>query len=60
MDALASALPDRSEQDVNSAYQFMLGAIVFVMADTARIARLSNGFVSQPTKFRPSPLLSRS
>jgi AcrR family transcriptional regulator len=43
MDALASALPDRSMKDINWAYQFMLGAMVFVMADTGRIARLSNG-----------------
>jgi AcrR family transcriptional regulator len=34
MAALASALPG---------YQFMLGAMVFVMADTGRIARLSEG-----------------
>ena len=43
MDALASALPDRSVEEINWAYQFMLGAMVFVMADTGRIARLSNG-----------------
>jgi hypothetical protein len=40
---LRSALPDRSERDVQWAYQFMLGAMVFVMADTGRIARLSEG-----------------
>jgi AcrR family transcriptional regulator len=43
MDALASALPDRSERDINWAYEFMLGAMVYVMADTGRIERLSNG-----------------
>ena len=43
MDALASALPDRSEQDINWAYEFMLGAMVYVMADAGRIERLSNG-----------------
>ncbi len=41
--ALATALPDRSAQDIQWAYQFMLGAMVFVMADTGRIARLSEG-----------------
>jgi AcrR family transcriptional regulator len=43
MDALAAALPDRSEQDINWAYEFMLGAMVYVMADSGRIERLSNG-----------------
>jgi AcrR family transcriptional regulator len=43
MEALASALPDRSAEDINWAYQFMLGAMVYVMADTGRIARLSDG-----------------
>jgi AcrR family transcriptional regulator len=43
LDALSSALPDRSARDINWAYQFMLGAMVFVMADTGRIARLSDG-----------------
>jgi AcrR family transcriptional regulator len=43
MDALTSALPDRSERDINWAYEFMLGAMVYVMADTGRIERLSNG-----------------
>ncbi len=41
--ALATALPDRSARDIHWAYQFMLGAMVFVMADTGRIARLSEG-----------------
>ncbi|MGO9697712.1 MAG: TetR/AcrR family transcriptional regulator [Xanthobacteraceae bacterium] len=40
---LRSALADRSERDIQWAYQFMLGAMVFVMADTGRIARLSEG-----------------
>ena len=43
LDALSSALPDRSARDIRWAYQFMLGAMVFVMADTGRIARLSEG-----------------
>jgi AcrR family transcriptional regulator len=43
MAALASALPGRSARDIRWAYQFMLGAMVFVMADTGRIARLSEG-----------------
>jgi len=41
--ALASALPGRSARDIRWAYQFMLGALVFVMADNGRIARLSGG-----------------
>jgi AcrR family transcriptional regulator len=40
---LSSALPDRPAQDIGWAYQFMLGAMMFVMSDTGRIARLSNG-----------------
>lgn len=43
LEALASALPDRSAADIDWAYQFMLGAMVLVMADTGRIARLSEG-----------------
>lgn len=43
MDALASALPDRSVQDICWAYQFMLGAMVMIMTDNGRIARLSDG-----------------
>jgi AcrR family transcriptional regulator len=41
--ALASALPSRSVQDIAWAYQFMLGAMVYVMSDAGRIARLSEG-----------------
>jgi AcrR family transcriptional regulator len=41
--ALASALPGRSAQDIAWAYQFMLGAMVYVMSDAGRIARLSEG-----------------
>ena len=43
MKAMSSALPDRSEREIAWAYQFMLGAMVFVMADTGRIERLSQG-----------------
>ena len=43
LEALSSALPDRSARDIRWAYQFMLGAMVFVMADTGRIVRLSEG-----------------
>jgi len=42
-DALASALPGRAESEVWWAYQFMLGAMVYVMGDTGRIERLSGG-----------------
>jgi AcrR family transcriptional regulator len=41
--ALASALPGRSVQDIAWAYHFMLGAMVFVMSDAGRLARLSEG-----------------
>ena len=43
VEALASALPGRSEQEVWWAYQFMLGAMVYVMGDAGRIERLSAG-----------------
>jgi AcrR family transcriptional regulator len=42
-DALASALPDRSEAEIWWAYQFMLGAMVHVMRDVGRLERLSGG-----------------
>jgi AcrR family transcriptional regulator len=42
-DALASALPDRTEAEVWWAYQFMLGAMVHVMRDVGRLERLSGG-----------------
>ncbi len=43
MKALSSALPDRSRREIAWAYQFMIAAMVFVMADTGRIERLSGG-----------------
>jgi AcrR family transcriptional regulator len=43
IDAIAAALPDRSLEEVHWAYHVMLGAMVFIMADTGRIARLSGG-----------------
>lgn len=43
IDALASALPGRPRREVVWAYQYMLGAMVFVMSDTGRIERLSGG-----------------
>jgi len=43
VEALRSALPDRSEAEIWWAYHFMLGAMVTVMSDTGRIARLSEG-----------------
>ena len=43
VDALASALPGRTEQDIWWAYEFMLGAMVYVMGDAGRIERLSGG-----------------
>jgi AcrR family transcriptional regulator len=41
--ALASALPRRSKQEIWWAYEFMLGAMVYVMGDAGRIERLSGG-----------------
>lgn len=43
LDALAKVLPGRSRVDINWGYQVMLGAMVFIMADTGRIKRLSDG-----------------
>jgi AcrR family transcriptional regulator len=43
MAAFGSALPGRTPEDVAWAYQFMLGAMVYVMSDVGRIARLSKG-----------------
>jgi AcrR family transcriptional regulator len=43
MDALASALPERPRREIAWAYQFMLGAMIFVMSDSGRIERLSGG-----------------
>lgn len=41
--ALRECLPDWSEAEIHYAYNTMLGAMVYVMADTGRIARLSKG-----------------
>jgi len=46
IDALAKALPDHSIDEVHWGYHTMIGAMVFIMADTGRIERLSNGLVS--------------
>lgn len=43
MDALQTALPDRTTEEINWAYQAMLGVMVYTMADTGRISRLSDG-----------------
>jgi AcrR family transcriptional regulator len=43
MEALQRALPDRSVEEINWAYQAMLGVMVYTMADTGRISRLSDG-----------------
>lgn len=43
MEALRSALPDRSVEEINWGYQAMLGVMVYIMADTGRISRLSDG-----------------
>ncbi|MGP0093864.1 MAG: TetR family transcriptional regulator [Xanthobacteraceae bacterium] len=41
--ALARAMPERSQTQIYWGYQFMLGALIFLMADTGRIERLSGG-----------------
>lgn len=43
MEALHRALPDRSIEEINWGYQAMLGAMVYTMADTGRISRISGG-----------------
>ena len=43
VEALASALPGRTMRDIWWAYEFMLGAMVYVMGDAGRIERLSGG-----------------
>lgn len=43
IDALAECFPDWTRAEVNWAYQTMLGAMMIVMMDNGRIARLSGG-----------------
>ncbi|HHZ10692.1 MAG TPA: TetR/AcrR family transcriptional regulator [Rhizobiales bacterium] len=43
MEALHRALPERTIEEINWGYQAMLGAMVYTMADTGRITRLSGG-----------------
>lgn len=43
MEALRRALPERTIEEINWGYQAMLGAMVYTMADTGRISRLSGG-----------------
>ncbi len=43
MEALQKALPDRTVEEINWGYQAMLGVMVYTMADTGRISRLSGG-----------------
>jgi len=43
VDALASALPGKSEAEIWWAYEFMLGAMVYVMGDAGRLERLTGG-----------------
>lgn len=43
LEALHKALPDRSVEEINWGYQAMLGVMVYTMADTGRISRLSDG-----------------
>ena len=41
--ALQRALPGASKQDVAFGYQFLIGAIVLILADTGRLTRISGG-----------------
>jgi AcrR family transcriptional regulator len=43
IEALKKALPDRRIEELHWGYQMILGAMVFIMADTGRISRLSDG-----------------
>lgn len=43
LEALQRALPDRTVEEINWGYQAMLGVMVYTMADTGRISRLSGG-----------------
>lgn len=43
IDALHTAMPDRTIEEINWGYQAMLGVMVYTMADTGRISRLSGG-----------------
>ncbi|AQZ53086.1 TetR/AcrR family transcriptional regulator [Martelella mediterranea] len=43
LDALAECFPDWTRAEVNWAYQTMLGAMMIVMMDNGRMARLSGG-----------------
>lgn len=43
IEAMGQALPDRRPEEIHWAYHMMIGAMVFFMADTGRIIRLSDG-----------------
>lgn len=43
VEALTSALPGRTQEDIWWAYEFMLGAMVYVMGDAGRLERLTDG-----------------
>jgi AcrR family transcriptional regulator len=43
VEALRSALPGRTEAEIWWAYEFMLGAMVYVMGDAGRLERLTGG-----------------
>lgn len=46
IEAIAECFPDWTTAEVHWAYQTILGAMMIVMMDNGRIARLSNGVVS--------------
>ncbi len=43
IEALQRAMPDRTIEEINWGYQAMLGVMVYTMADTGRVSRLSGG-----------------
>lgn len=51
MAALKEAMPERTMEEINWGYQAMLGVMVYTMADTGRIARLSEGVCDPEDEF---------
>jgi hypothetical protein len=43
MDALAAAMPDLPREELNWRFHFLIGAMVYTMADSGRIQTLSDG-----------------
>lgn len=51
LDAMARCMPDKTKAEIHWSYQTMIGAMVYIMADNGRIARLSDG-VCDPNEYR--------